>query len=147
MQSAITHRNPQSAIRTAIHNPQCNRQSAVDNRQCNPHSPISNSISDRPISNRNPQFLSALDIIALMPVALLRRAFLKQTALLVGAGAGLRAAAQTATLRDVPRFDGELRHDEDALRAAANDWGGSVHRRPLAVLRPASATDVSRLVA
>jgi cytokinin dehydrogenase len=44
---------------------------------------------------------------------------------------------------DFPRFEGELRQDEEALGAAAEDFGHILHRRPSAVLRAASAEDVA----
>jgi FAD/FMN-containing dehydrogenase len=47
----------------------------------------------------------------------------------------------------LPRLDGEMRFDDAARRAAAADFGGHVHRRPAAVLRPGSVEDVSRVVA
>jgi FAD/FMN-containing dehydrogenase len=42
-----------------------------------------------------------------------------------------------------PRFEGELRQDEEALSAASGDFGRIVSRRPCAVLRAASAEDVA----
>jgi FAD/FMN-containing dehydrogenase len=44
---------------------------------------------------------------------------------------------------DFPRFEGELRQDEEALAAAAVDFGHIVQQRPTAVLRVASAEDVA----
>lgn len=41
---------------------------------------------------------------------------------------------------------GTLDVDEDALRWAARDYGGVVHHLPAAVLRPATATDISTVV-
>lgn len=42
---------------------------------------------------------------------------------------------------------GEVAADEAACRAASEDFGHMVHRRPLAVVRPGSAEDVVRVVA
>jgi FAD/FMN-containing dehydrogenase len=44
---------------------------------------------------------------------------------------------------DYPRFEGELRRDDEALAAAAEDFGHIVRRRPGAVLFAASAEDVA----
>jgi cytokinin dehydrogenase len=46
----------------------------------------------------------------------------------------------------VPRLDGELVFADAALDEAADDFGHIVHHRPWAVLRPASAEDVQRMV-
>ena len=46
-------------------------------------------------------------------------------------------------MRRAPRFEGELRQDEEALAAASQDFGHIVSRRPSAVPRPASAEDVA----
>ncbi|MFF8268488.1 FAD-binding protein [Streptomyces sp. NPDC016562] len=46
----------------------------------------------------------------------------------------------------VPPLDGELCRDEAALDAASTDFGGLVHRRPAAVLKPGSAEDVAAMV-
>lgn len=46
-------------------------------------------------------------------------------------------------MNDFPRFEGELRRDDDALAAASEDFGHIVSRRPSAVLRVASAEDVA----
>lgn len=45
-----------------------------------------------------------------------------------------------------PALDGELCFDEAALDAASTDFGGLVHERPAAVLRPGSARDVAAMV-
>ncbi len=45
-----------------------------------------------------------------------------------------------------PHFDGQLLTDDASLTAAADDFGHAVHRRPMAVLRPGSIADVSRLI-
>jgi cytokinin dehydrogenase len=45
-----------------------------------------------------------------------------------------------------PDFDGTLRTDAGARDAAADDFGHIVHRRPVAVLEPASVDDVVRLI-
>ena len=81
---------------------------------------------------------------------LTRRVFLRT----VGAFAGLaglpgtrrRAWGQTSSLADVPTLDGGIAFDETARRAAANDWGGAVHRVPLAVVQPGSVDDVAKIV-
>ena len=54
--------------------------------------------------------------------------------------------AQHSALPLAPRLDGELLYDNAARHTAANDWGHYVHNPPVAVLRPASVTDVSRIV-
>ncbi|MFG2873636.1 FAD-binding protein [Streptomyces sp. NPDC048337] len=46
----------------------------------------------------------------------------------------------------VPPLDGELCFDEAALEAASTDFGGLIHRRPAAVLKPGSAEDVATMV-
>jgi cytokinin dehydrogenase len=45
-----------------------------------------------------------------------------------------------------PTFDGQLLTDRASLKAAADDYGHAVHRRPLAVLKPGSIADVVRLL-
>ena len=58
-------------------------------------------------------------------------------------------AAQAATAADfeiLPPLDGTL-HVDDATRAEyAQDYGQIIHERPLAVLKPGSAQDISRMV-
>jgi cytokinin dehydrogenase len=46
----------------------------------------------------------------------------------------------------VPALDGILSTSESDLSAAATDFGNSVHHRPLAVLRPATASDIAKVV-
>ncbi|GAA3009847.1 FAD-binding protein [Actinokineospora diospyrosa] len=46
----------------------------------------------------------------------------------------------------VPHLDGELVTDAAALAEAADDYGQIAHRRPRAVLRPGSVTDVLKVV-
>lgn len=46
----------------------------------------------------------------------------------------------------LPELAGTLDTDVDALRWAAQDYGDLVHHRPAAVLRPATATDISTVV-
>lgn len=83
-----------------------------------------------------------------------RRWFLKQTASLLSVGALdvgrdsliWQAPGQARHLPRLPGFDGELSFADTELQMAADDWGRFVHRLPLAVLRPASAADISRLV-
>jgi cytokinin dehydrogenase len=48
---------------------------------------------------------------------------------------------------DAPQLQGELTCDEAALSWAAEDFGHIVHRRPLAVLRPASTADIASIIA
>jgi FAD/FMN-containing dehydrogenase len=45
-----------------------------------------------------------------------------------------------------PQFDGQLLTDRASLKAAADDYGHAVHRRPMAVLKPGSIEDVVRLL-
>ena len=47
---------------------------------------------------------------------------------------------------EIPHLDGELVTDEASLIEAATDYGHLAHRRPRAVLRPASARDVVTVV-
>ncbi|MFD9408683.1 FAD-binding protein [Streptomyces sp. NPDC059989] len=47
---------------------------------------------------------------------------------------------------EVPALDGELCFDRTALEAASTDFGGLVHQRPAAVLKPGSAEDVATMV-
>ncbi|MDX8053800.1 FAD-binding protein [Lentzea sp. BCCO 10_0798] len=46
----------------------------------------------------------------------------------------------------LPQLAGTLDTDQDALRWAAHDYGGTVHHLPAAVLRTASAADISIVV-
>ena len=71
-----------------------------------------------------------------------RRDFLELT------GTALAAPAfhQEIQLKGLPRLDGALVREPAALTEAAGDLGGVVERRPVAVLRPASAEDVVRMV-
>ncbi|MFC9294069.1 FAD-binding protein [Streptomyces sp. NPDC057011] len=46
----------------------------------------------------------------------------------------------------VPPLDGQLCFDRTSLEAASRDFGGLVHRRPAAVLKPGSAEDVATMV-
>jgi cytokinin dehydrogenase len=56
-------------------------------------------------------------------------------------------ASGRATLADAfPHFKGQLHFDDATLTAAADDFGHAIHRRPLAVLKPASISDVVRLL-
>jgi cytokinin dehydrogenase len=52
----------------------------------------------------------------------------------------------SALAADLPAFKGALLTDEAALDAAADDFGHIVHRRPMAVLLPASVHDILTLV-
>jgi cytokinin dehydrogenase len=82
-----------------------------------------------------------------------RRDFLKQ------AGTGLAVVAFSPTLRSwtaeaepldglvpVPPLDGELVLSGPDLDQAADDFGHLVSRRPCAVLRPASAEDIAKMI-
>ena len=70
-----------------------------------------------------------------------RRSFLKLTAAMLCAG-----GAQTSAVQELPALDGQLHDDLSTRQAAATDWGGHVHRAPVAVLTPASVADVVRIV-
>ena len=72
-----------------------------------------------------------------------RRTFLKLAASTLCVRGG---SAQTPFLRNLPKFDGEVAYDSAIRQAAANDWGHEIHRPPTAVLKPASATDIARIV-
>lgn len=87
--------------------------------------------------------------------AVSRRRFLGQTAaaatLVVGFELSTRSWARAGQRagrlgRGFPAFDGTLRIDDAARRAAADDFGHIVQRRPLAVLEPGSVDDVVRLI-
>lgn len=45
-----------------------------------------------------------------------------------------------------PHFEGRLLTDDASLAAAADDFGHAIHRRPTAVLKPRSISDVVRLI-
>jgi len=85
-----------------------------------------------------------------------RRMFLQRSAVAAGTlivgfdratGEWAVAGQRTSRLaRGFPDFDGVLRTAASARRAAADDFGHIVHRRPLAVLEPASVDDVVRLI-
>ena len=55
-------------------------------------------------------------------------------------------AKGSSHLDHVPRLDGVLRTDDESLTAASEDAGHLVHRRPIAVLEPASVMDIARIV-
>lgn len=61
-------------------------------------------------------------------------------------GAEQRARAAFALAEGFPSFNGSLLTDGASLAAAADDFGHLVHRRPTAVLKPASVNDVVELV-
>src|SRR4051794_21281929 len=63
----------------------------------------------------------------------------------LAATTGGAAAAQARTLSSPP-LDGELRFDEKALAAAADDFGHIVRRTPEGVLLPASDKDVAATI-
>src|SRR5215216_4300180 len=87
-----------------------------------------------------------------------RRTFLRGTlagaVVVAGFNTGLRrwvSAAElehqaTALAEDFPNFDGVLLLDDASRAAAADDFGHLVHRQPLAVLKPASVSDVVKLI-
>jgi len=88
--------------------------------------------------------------------AVSRRRLIRQSAtvagtLVVGFDLSTRSWATTRQRTGVfaqgfPAFDGILRTEADARDAAADDFGHIVHRRPVAVLEPASVDDVVRLI-
>jgi cytokinin dehydrogenase len=53
----------------------------------------------------------------------------------------------SASLRDLPRLDGDVLLGETERQAIASDYGGHVSHLPVAVLRPRTATDVVRMIA
>ena len=55
------------------------------------------------------------------------------------------AAAQSLR-NDLKDLSGQLYFDEAALQGAADDFGHVVHHKPVAVLRPADAQDIAKLV-
>jgi len=56
------------------------------------------------------------------------------------------ASPRSSRLRYVPRLDGELVSDPASLAAAADDFGHTIHRQPIAVLRPSSVQDIVNIV-
>src|SRR5436853_2483090 len=56
------------------------------------------------------------------------------------------AAAAQSLRNDLKDLRGELDFDEAALQGAADDFGHVVHHKPAAVLRPADAQDIAKLV-
>ena len=82
-----------------------------------------------------------------------RRALLKglfATSVVVGFDLAGRSwvteASAGGTFAQLPPLDGTLTTDPASLAAAADDFGHLVHRTPVAVLRPGSVEDVSKLV-
>jgi cytokinin dehydrogenase len=55
-------------------------------------------------------------------------------------------ATDKPDLDHLPHLDGVLHTDEAALTEASGDYGRFVHRRPIAVLEPASVRDIARIV-
>lgn len=53
---------------------------------------------------------------------------------------------RTAPLEGLPRFDGHLSFDSATRNDCARDYGGIVHKQPVAVLRPGSVEDISRVI-
>lgn len=56
------------------------------------------------------------------------------------------AEARHSPLSQVPRLDGELVTDPSALAAVSTDAGYHVHRTPIAILRPGSVEDISKMI-
>ena len=65
----------------------------------------------------------------------------------VGAPWIAAAKAQTCCPDDVPQLDGEYLDDDTSRRRAAVDFGRSIYRLPLAVVKPRTIDDVARIVA
>ena len=65
-----------------------------------------------------------------------------------GGGGWVTAAAKgpDTPFENLPPLTGTLHLDETSLDAAAQDFGGLVRRRPIAVLKPGSVRDISRMV-
>lgn len=61
-------------------------------------------------------------------------------------GRGWLTSGRTRNAVAVPDLDGTLVSDPGSLAAAADDFGHTVHRRPVAVLRPGSVGDVVAMV-
>ncbi len=91
------------------------------------------------------------------PTPVSRRNFLRGTLAAVAVAGfdvhlrGWVSAAELATgranLADAfPHFRGRLHFDDASLTAAADDFGHAIHRRPLAVLKPAAVSDIVRLL-
>lgn len=57
-----------------------------------------------------------------------------------------QAAALPASLSDVPHLEGELVTDPSVLAEKASDVGNLFERTPMAVLRPASAEDIAKMI-
>jgi cytokinin dehydrogenase len=83
-----------------------------------------------------------------------RRHFLKiSSACAITAGLGSlglsgisKAKAQGVRPNEMPLIDGEYLVDEAARRSVATDYGLSVHRMPLAVVKPLTIEDVVRVI-
>jgi FAD/FMN-containing dehydrogenase len=54
--------------------------------------------------------------------------------------------ARASALSQLPDLDGELLFDDASRKAVSEDKGSYIHRSPIAVLRPKSVDDVSRMV-
>src|SRR5262249_41932940 len=73
---------------------------------------------------------------------------------LVAGGAALAAFQPAWSYRvsgqslrhDLKDISGELKFDDAVLQAAADDFGHVVHEKPAAVLRPADAQDIAKVV-
>ncbi|HEX4494646.1 MAG TPA: FAD-binding protein [Thermoanaerobaculia bacterium] len=56
------------------------------------------------------------------------------------------AGGRAQAAEGFPHFDGQLLFDDASLTAAADDFGHEIHRRPRAVLKPRSVSDVVRMI-
>ncbi len=77
---------------------------------------------------------------------LTRRGMLVAGAAAVAVLKGAAAIAQTRKHERLPPLDGELRFDAPSREAASVDFGHLVHRKPAAVLLPASDEDVANAI-
>src|SRR3954470_19621133 len=79
-----------------------------------------------------------------------RREFAKRlaggTALLALQPSWIRPASAQGLRSDLKDLRGELSFDDAALQRAADDFGRVVHKKPSAMLRPADAQDIAKLV-
>jgi cytokinin dehydrogenase len=76
-----------------------------------------------------------------------RRSFLRACGLILPVLATeQRPPSRTPFARPLSEISGELLTEDQARRAASDDWGHAVARSPVAVVRPASIEDVARVV-
>src|SRR4029079_3097561 len=78
-----------------------------------------------------------------------RRSFLRAVSALAFPSLSAPQRVRTPSLSlplPLPRLDGAFLVDQETLRSASDDWGHSVERVPLAVVRPDSMDDVARIV-